>query len=378
MQGMLRKVILYGALGLIVAFAAILVSGRATPFFIQALPSDTASFSFARITGIDEEVHPESPAPYYIQTVQAQLLHSGNPQEETTVHYRGLLGADAAQKMRIGETVVLVKNKSFEAIDTYFISDRYHLPSLLGIGLFFFVIVIAFGGWRGLSSFLGLIASIAILLLYIVPAILGGQSALFVSFVGAGFIALFSLYLGHGFNMRTTIALIATLLTLIIAVGIAVASVYFTGLMGVASEESFLLNLKVATLSLRGLLLAGIIIGMIGVLDDVTTGQAAAVYELRQANPSLGFRELYRRGTAIGREHIASLVNTLVLAYAGASLPVFLYLVVQSQLAPWWIVLNQEVVAEEIVRTLVGSLALVLAVPITTSIAAYYYGVRKK
>lgn len=374
---MLRKVVLYGTLGLIAALAAFLVSGRADSLFIKVLPSDAASFSFARITEISEEAHPESPTPYYIQTIRAHFLHTENPQEETTIHYRGLLGADAAQKMRVGETVVLVKNKSFEGGDAYFISDRYHLPPLLGLGLFFFVVVIAFGGWRGLSSFLGLVASIAILLMYVVPAILGGQSALFVSFVGASLIALFSLYLGHGFNMRTTIALIATLLTLIIAVGIAVASVHFTGLMGVASEESFLLNLKVATLSLRGLLLAGIIIGMMGVLDDVTVGQAAAVYELRQANPNLGFRELYRRGTAIGREHIASLVNTLVLAYAGASLPVFLYLVVQSQLAPWWMVLNQEVVAEEIVRTLVGSLALVLAVPITTSLAAYYYGMRK-
>lgn len=374
---MFRTIVLYGVLGFVIALAAFLVSGRADSFFIRALPSDVASFSFGQITGISEDVYPESPTPYYIQTVQARFLHSGNPEEETTVHYRGLLGADAGQKIRIGETVVLVRNKAFEGGDAYFISDRYHLPSLLGLGLFFFAVVVIFGGWRGLSSFLGLVASIAILLLYVVPAILGGQNALFVSFFGASLIAVSSLYLGHGFNARTTIVLIATLTTLVIAALIAVASVHLTGLMGVASEESFYLNLQITTLSLRGLLLAGIVIGMMGVLDDVTTGQAATVYELRQANPVLGFRELYRRATVVGREHIASLVNTLVLAYAGASLPVFLYLVVQSQRAPWWIVLNQEIVAEEIVRTLVGSLALVLAVPITTALAAYWYGTRR-
>ncbi len=376
MQGMLRKVAVCGSLAAVLALAVFFVSGYGDSFFIRALP--VGNSPFARIISVSEEAHSESPAPYWIQTVQVRFFANGVLGEQITVHTRGLLGADAGQKMRVGETVVLVKNKGFEGGDAYFISDRYHLPALFGIGLFFFAVVVAFGGLRGLSSFLGLISSIAILLVYVVPAILAGQDPLFVSFVGAGLIAVFSLYLGHGFNARTTIALIATLITLGIATLIAVASVHLTTLMGIASEESFYLNIKVATLSLRGLLLAGIIIGMMGVLDDVTIGQSATVYELKQTNPSLGFRELYRRANAVGREHIASLVNTLVLAYAGASLPVFVYLVVQSQFTPWWIVLNQEVVAEEIVRTLVGSMALVLAVPITTSLAAYYYGIKKK
>lgn len=372
----MRKRIVYGVSIAAAALGACFMSGYADPLFMRVVPSGSAALSFARITHINEEVRSESPAPYYIQTIQADFIQGENAGGQTTVHYKGLLGADAGQKMRVGETVVLAKNKGFEAIDAYFISDRFHLPALVGLGLFFFAAVVALGGLQGLGSFLGLISSIAVLLAYIVPMILAGQNALSVSFTGASLIAIMSLYLGHGFNMRTTVALVATLMTLAIAVGVAVAAVEITGLMGIASEESFLLNLKVATLSARGLLLAGIVIGMMGVLDDVTTGQAAIVYELREANPSLGFRELYRRATAVGKEHIASLVNTLVLAYAGASLPVFLYLVVQSEHAPWWIVLNQEIVAEEIVRTLVGSLTLVLAVPITTALAAWHYGVR--
>lgn len=374
MQGMFRTIALYSGLGIAFICAFFLISHRGDYLFIRLLSTNGDMFSFARVIDVTEKEYRDSPAPYYIQTISARIVGQDDSSLNTTVHYRGLIGSDSAQKIRIGETIVLVKNNNFEGGDAYFIADRYYLPAFLGIGILFFIAVVVCGGLRGLSSFMGLIASVAILLLYIAPALLSGHNALLVSFVGASCIGIVSLYLGHGLSIKTTIALIATLITLSIASGFAMASVHVTGLMGIASEESFLLNLKIATLNIRGLLLAGIVIGMMGVLDDVTTGQTAAVYELRQANPQLGFKELYRRGTAIGREHIASLVNTLVLAYAGASLPVFLYLIVQSEQSPWWMVLNQSIIAEEIVRTLVGSMALVLAVPITTSLAAYYYG----
>ena len=124
-------------------------------------------------------------------------------------------------------------------------------------------------------------------------------------------------------------------------------------------------------INLRGLLLGGIIIGVLGILDDITTAQAAATEEIFKANRRLGFSELYSRAFSVGREHITSLVNTLVLAYAGASLPLFLLFTLHIQ--PWWVTLNSETIAEEIVRTLVGSMTLTLAVPITTGLAAYYY-----
>ena len=123
--------------------------------------------------------------------------------------------------------------------------------------------------------------------------------------------------------------------------------------------------------NLRGLLLGGIILGALGVLDDITTGQAAAVDELRRANPAFPVRELYRRGLSVGTEHITSLVNTLFLAYAGASLPLFILFTIYDE-APLWVTLNSEFIAEELVRTLVGSVALILAVPITTILASFF------
>ncbi len=170
------------------------------------------------------------------------------------------------------------------------------------------------------------------------------------------------------------------MITLGIALGLTVSFTFFANLLGIATEQSAYLKTAIATIDLRGLLLGGIIIGMLGVLDDVTVGQVTTVQEIKDANRSLGFKELYRRGTSVGREHIASLVNTLMLAYAGVSFPLFLLLIVQSQsnTVPLWLAVNGEPIAQEIVRTLVGSLALVFAVPITTLLAAYYYGKREK
>jgi uncharacterized membrane protein len=142
---------------------------------------------------------------------------------------------------------------------------------------------------------------------------------------------------------------------------------------GNGTEDAFFLQANSLKINLQGVFLSGIIIGVLGVLDDVTTGQSAAVEELHFANPTLGFSELYRRGLSVGREHIASLVNTLVLAYTGVSFP-FLLLYGSRQLQPLWVTLNGNFIAEEIVRTLVGSSVLVIAVPLTTLLAAYYYG----
>ncbi len=152
----------------------------------------------------------------------------------------------------------------------------------------------------------------------------------------------------------------------------AVAAVSFTHLFGMGSEESLFILGDLPGISLKGLLLGGIMLGLLGVLDDITTAQSAVVDELKQANQSLSFSELYRRGLSVGREHIASLINTLFLAYAGASLPLFL-LFSLNQGQELWMIFNNEMIAEEIVRTLVGSTGLILAVPITTALAAYVF-----
>jgi len=241
--------------------------------------------------------------------------------------------------------------------------------------LLFVVVAVIFGRIRGLTSLVGLAISVGVLGWFVVPQILKGSDPLFVCFIGAAVIALTSLYLAHGFNKRTTIALAGTMSTLAVATLLSVLFVSAAKLVGLATDESFYLEIaKNIDLNLRGLLLGGIIIGALGVLDDVTIGQAVTVYELKDANPGFDFKELYRRGMSVGREHIASLINTLFLAYAGVALPVILYLsAFQSQL-PLWLTINGESIAEEIIRTVVGSIGIILAVPITTLLAAYWFG----
>jgi uncharacterized membrane protein len=210
-----------------------------------------------------------------------------------------------------------------------------------------------------------------VLAFYIVPQLLAGGNPLAVILIGALCMATFSLYLAHGFTRRTTVAVVSTLITICIALLLSVVFVAATKLLGMGSEEALYLQSAPGTsINLKGLLLGGIIVGALGVLDDITTAQAAAVDEIAKANPILSTQELFRRGLSVGGEHITSLVNTLVLAYAGTSFPALLLFTLYER--PLWVVMNTEVITEEIVRTLVGSIALMCAVPITTLLAAYF------
>lgn len=212
--------------------------------------------------------------------------------------------------------------------------------------------------------------SIGVLLVFVIPSIIAGANPLLISLIGSALIACTALYLAHGFNRRTTLALLSTILTLVLSIVLAVVFVHLGKLFGMGSEEARFIQTGLSqAIDLRGLLLGGIIIGALGVLDDITTAQTAAIDELSKANHTLGFSELFASGTSIGREHIASLINTLALAYIGASLPMFVLFFVNDE-TPWWVILNSEFVAEEVVRTLVGSATLLLAVPISTYIAA--------
>jgi uncharacterized membrane protein len=277
------------------------------------------------------------------------------------------------QKFTTGEQVVVAQMPDEEGNTIYSITDRYRLPTLLGILAIFFGLVVAVGRRKGIQSFLGLGITMLILFCYILPLVQSGKAPLAAIFSGTILIAVVSLYVSHGFTKRTTLALASTLITIFLVVLFSYWSVVATHMLGVGSEEALFVQFGVGQgLDLRGLLIGGIIIGALGVLDDITTAQTAAVEELKKANKKLEFKQLYAHAISIGREHIASLVNTLVLAYAGASLPLLL-LLVGDQVQPLWVILNGEYLAEEIVRTLVGSTALVLAVPISTALASYVY-----
>ena len=250
----------------------------------------------------------------------------------------------------------------------YNIRDLERGRPMLALAALFMLAVIAFGRWQGVRSLIGLGCSFAVIVGFVVPAILRGHGPLPVALVGAMAIMLISLYLSHGLGPKTTAAVVGTALALGLTAALTAGFVELASLTGLTDEVAQGASFQVGGISLRGLLLAGIIIGGLGVLDDVTVSQASLVFELRRANPAAGFAELTRGAMAVGRDHISATVNTLFLAYAGASLPLLVLFVSGGQALGT--VATAEAVAVEVVRTLCGSVGLIAAVPLTTLLAA--------
>ena len=335
-------------------------------------------YSIAKVIRIVEEGTTElGGVPQEYQKVEVEIERGKEAGKKVTIAHGFEITLRSYQKVVLNEKVVLLKNVGVDGEANYYIADHYRLPSLLWVVAIFFALVVFFGRWRGFTSIIGIVVSIVVLTTFIIPRILNGGNPLGMSIVGAVIIALISLYVAHGFSRRTSIALASTLITLGLAAGLAMLFVMLGRLSGVGSEEAYYLQFgNLENLNLKGLLLGGIIIGALGVLDDITTGQTAAVEKIHKANPALSRLELVKRGLKVGREHIASLVNTLVLAYAGASFPLLL-LFSMNDAVPLWLTFNSEMIAEEVIRTLVGSSALVLAVPIATALAARFVPARK-
>jgi len=250
----------------------------------------------------------------------------------------------------------------------YTFADHQRSRPLILLAALFVVAVVALGRFQGLRALGGLLVSGVVLFAYAFPALLDGQPPLGVALVSAVVIALAALYLAHGVNDTTTVALLGTLAALGLTGLLGALFTRAAQITGLASEDQIFLLVSAEGVDVRGLVLAGMVLGSLGVLDDVTVTQVSAVARLREANPSYGIAELYRSGVRIGRDHIASTVNTLVLAYAGAALPLLLY---YSNIGIGFSEsVTSEIVAVEVIRTLVGSVGLVAAVPITTVLAA--------
>lgn len=266
-----------------------------------------------------------------------------------------------------GDRVVLARTGSSEPDYEYQYSDRDRKGILVGVAIVFAAAVAALGRGRGVAALAGLALSVVIVVGYIVPAIAGGASAVLISLIGSCSVALVALYLAHGIRPLTHVAFAGTIGSLAATFGLAWLVLELAEFSGFASEESLYLAVA-GNVDIRGLLLAGVVLGALGALDDVTVTQASAVWELHRAQPSMPVGGLTQAGLRIGRDHIASTVNTLLLAYAGAAMPLLLLFSLSGLgLAD---VANSEVVAVEIVRTLVGSIGLVMAVPLTTYLAA--------
>ncbi|MGW7437286.1 YibE/F family protein [Streptomyces sp. NPDC054849] len=274
----------------------------------------------------------------------------------------------APRQLEDGQGVVVAyapdapRDLQYSVID---VNRKFPMAVLAAI---FAIAVVLVGRMRGLFALIALVVSFGVLTLFILPAILQGSNPLVVAVVGASAIMLIGLYMCHGLTARTSVAVLGTLVSLLLIGLLGSVFIDWAFLSGNTDDNTGLIHGLYPDIDMSGLLLAGVIIGSLGVLDDVTVTQTSAVWELHQADSSMGSRALYRAAIRIGRDHIASVVNTLVLAYAGAALPLLLlFSIANSSMGA---VANSELVAVEIVRTLVGSIGLVASVPVTTALAA--------
>lgn len=346
-------------------FALAVIAPRAFDVPVRLSQGETVSGTVIRV--IEERLDPSPPRPTMVRTLEVEIAGRAVAVEETVAQGDAQLVAPEP-----GDRVLL---QAFEGAEgaRYFIVDHVRGGLLLALALGFAALVLVVGRWYGVRSLLGLVATYVILIRFILPGILSGYSPLVVSLIGGIGIMASTLVLAHGADRKSGAALGGTALALVLIVALAefaIAAAKFTGL--AEEDAATVFHLFGGAIDARGLLLSGILIGALGALDDVTMTQSSTVFELREANPALRAWELYRRGMRVGRDHIASIVNTLVLAYAGAALP--LLVILASQTEGVGTLVNREFLAVEVVRTVVGSIGIVAAVPLTTALAAWAAG----
>ena len=273
--------------------------------------------------------------------------------------------------LAVGDKVMVSISKTPQnEVNAYFV-DFIRTTPIIWLTVIFAAAIIVISRWKGVGALLSMVFSLYIIIDYIIPHILIGEDPLRVSIIGSAILLGVTLYLTYGWTLKTHSSVISMILVLLLTGALSALFVVFSKLNGTGDENVMFLMQELKTpINLRGLLLGGMIIGALGVLDDLVTTQASAVFELHHANPNFGFRALYNSAMRIGQDHVAATVNTLVLAYAGASLPMLLLFSLAR--ADYGYLINFAFIAEEVVRTLVGSLGLIAAVPITTVIAILF------
>lgn len=296
-------------------------------------------------------------------SMSVELLDGPRKGRQVVVSLDSLSAADLNIRQ-----MVLVYTLPNSATVTYF--DHYRLPAAALIIGVFAALVLVVGRRQGLMSILGLILSICIVGLVIIPAILHGWNAVLATLLGSVLVVIVSMSVSHGLRKRTYIAMAIIIAIIGLVTLLAYLGQYVLGLTGIGNEMAYYLAVGKSGLSLSDIFIASIIIASLGVLDDVVTTQVAAIDELHKESPSISSLTLYRRGMSVGREHIASLINTLALAYLGASLVGILSLAINYQDSPLFI-LNSELIGEEILRTIIASTGLVVAVPVSTLVTVY-------
>jgi uncharacterized membrane protein len=331
------------------------------------LPPGT-TYPDARVVSVDPfDCSTDPAAPATCAVVVVEVLDGDGAGDYQSLEVQADVFAAGIEE---GDVLVLTRDAGADGGVVYQFFDYERGTPIITLAVAFAVVVVLVARLRGLAALVGLTFAFFVLLRFVLPGLLGDHSPTLVSLVGSAAIMFVVLYLAHGFSARTTTALVGTLFGLTMVAVLGSLSVGAARLTGLTSEETIQLNTYDPTLDFSGLVLAGIVVAGLGVLNDVTITQASAIWQLHEVSPEMTWRELYTRGMTVGRDHIASTVYTIVFAYAGAALPLLLLFELYSQ--PIWTIVTSSALAEEVIRTLVGAIALVLAVPVTTAAGAFF------
>ena len=348
---------------------AILIVSALVPGYVLAQEfhddvSDVVRAEVVRVTEAEQRLIPGTDTEHLYQTVEARLLEGEDVGQIVTVENDFL-------ELEIGDRFFAIHYVFIDGTEQFSVQDIDRRGKVLVLIGLFAMVVIAFGGWYGLRALMSLAVSLAVLMFVLIPGLLGGWNPLIASFLVATFVLAGALFMTHGVNRESTIAFLGTTCAVGVTLVLAAFSVSWADLSGFASEESVSLNFGTrGSIDLVALLVGGIVIGAIGVLDDIAITQVAVVRELMAINATLSRREVFVRAMRVGREHVGAVINTLALAYVGVSLPLMLFMHITP--ASHSMVVNMEIIATEIVRTVVGSIGIVLAVPIVTLLAVRF------
>ena len=337
--------------------------------YAQESPTVRADFEqtyLAKVIALNDSVLKDVPntgTSALYQEVTVKILKGDKIGEEVTI-------TDSSFPLQVADKIYIRYLRTADGAEYYSVQEPYRLPQLGLLFALFIGAVLLFGGKQGFLSLLALFVSFGVIFKMLFPSMLVGGNIVVIATVGALLSLFVVMYLTHGLRRLTTSAFLGCTASVIATLFLAKYAVTITSLTGFSTEESVYLNIATkGNLDFVALLIGGMIIGIIGVLDDVSITQASVVNELIKANKQLSKLQLYAKALKVGKDHMGAVINTLVLAYTGASLPLVLLLYTVD--TPILELINREVIATELIRSIIGSFGLLLAVPLTTLIAVF-------
>ncbi len=329
----------------------------------------------AEVTKIieEKEITRENGSLFYQQNLELKGLT--DKWKDKVIAYQGVSEMDliGLSRFKVGDKVVVQKSSAPDSEDQFFITDYVRQDSLYWLIGLFIITILIIGQKKGFKSLLGLIISFLIIIKLMLPQILAGSNPIIVGIIGSLAILTIIIYLSDGFNQKSNLAILSVLISLTITMVLSLIFTNLVNLTGMVQEEAtFLLGLGQHVINFKGLLLAGMLIGAVGVLDDVIVGQIETVKQIKEANPNLKNKQVFKMAYQVGNTHLGAIVNTLFLTYTGASLPLMLlFIIKQEPFISFNQVINNEIIATELVRTFVGSIGIALSMPIATFLGAY-------